>query len=101
MTKARKLGVYTPTLYYVDSVLHSLTSEYIEGSSVKDILLEFGSHGTQEERLIDMATQIGNAIAKLHDGGLIHGDLTTSNMLIRSGTNQLVSIIYFFFVQNC
>ncbi|KAL7198747.1 hypothetical protein ACSBR2_021113 [Camellia fascicularis] len=33
--------------------------------------------------------QIGDAIGKLHDGGLIHGDLTISNMLIRSNTNQL------------
>ncbi|KAE9460688.1 hypothetical protein C3L33_07475, partial [Rhododendron williamsianum] len=32
------------------------------------------------------------AIGKLHDGGLIHGDLTTSNMLIRDNTNQLVLI---------
>ncbi|KAJ6953818.1 hypothetical protein NC652_005524 [Populus alba x Populus x berolinensis] len=24
--------------------------------------------------------QIGDSIGKLHDGGLIHGDLTTSNM---------------------
>jgi tRNA A-37 threonylcarbamoyl transferase component Bud32 len=25
--------------------------------------------------------QIGKTVAALHDGGLIHGDLTTSNML--------------------
>ncbi|CAN8277209.1 unnamed protein product [Cochlearia groenlandica] len=37
-------------------------------------------------------TRIGEAIAKLHDGGLAHGDLTTSNMLVRSGTSQLVLI---------
>ncbi|KHN22776.1 TP53-regulating kinase, partial [Glycine soja] len=28
----------------------------------------------------------------LHDGGLIHGDLTTSNMLSKSHTKQLVLI---------
>ncbi|KAL3518850.1 hypothetical protein ACH5RR_021439, partial [Cinchona calisaya] len=68
MTKARRLGVSTPVLYSVDPVLHSLTFEYVEGPS------------------------IGDAIGKLHDGGLVHGDLTTSNMLVRSGTNQLVLI---------
>ncbi|KAL5561722.1 hypothetical protein UlMin_031469 [Ulmus minor] len=92
MTKARRLGVTTPVLYFVDPVQHSLTSEYVEGPSVKDIFLEFGLHGVVGERLDDIATQIGNAIAKLHDGGLIHGDLTTSNMLIRNDTNQLVLI---------
>ena len=90
MTKARRLGVYTPVLYFVDPVLHTLTFEFVQGPSVKDILLDFGLHGIQEERLDDIAAQIGEAIAKLHDGGLIHGDLTTSNMLVRSGTNQLV-----------
>ncbi|KAL0884910.1 hypothetical protein Bca101_008892 [Brassica carinata] len=90
MTKARKLGVVTPVLYAVDPLLHSLTFEYVEGVSVKDVFLQFGI--VEEERLDDIAAQIGEAIAKLHDGGLSHGDLTTSNMLVRSGTNQLVLI---------
>ncbi|CAK9147027.1 unnamed protein product [Ilex paraguariensis] len=92
MTKARRIGVYTPVLYAVDPVLNTLTFEYVEGSSIKDIFLDFGLHGVIEERMHDIATQIGDAIGKLHDGGLIHGDLTTSNMLVRGGTNQLVLI---------
>ncbi|KAK9134464.1 hypothetical protein Syun_013794 [Stephania yunnanensis] len=92
MTKARRLGVQTPALYFVDSVLYTLTIEYVEGPAVKDVLLEFGLHGVVEEKMDDITSQIGNAIGKLHDGGLIHGDLTTSNMLIQSGTNKLVLI---------
>ncbi|PHU16452.1 TP53-regulating kinase [Capsicum chinense] len=52
----------------------------------------FGLVGVDKERMADIATQIGNAIGKLHDGGLVHGDLTTSNMLLRSASNQLVLI---------
>ncbi|KAG4932250.1 hypothetical protein JHK87_046252 [Glycine soja] len=92
MTKARRLGVWTPVLYAVDPVLHTLTFEYVEGTSVKDVFLEFGSHGVNKERLDDIAFQIGDTIGKLHDGGLIHGDLTTSNMLLKSDTKQLVLI---------
>ncbi|RCV43065.1 hypothetical protein SETIT_9G265900v2 [Setaria italica] len=92
MTKARRLGVPTPVLYAVDPLLHTLTFEYVDGLSVKDILLGFGSNGVNEERLNDIATQIGNAIGKLHDGGLVHGDLTTSNMIIKNSNNQLVLI---------
>ncbi|XP_020237464.1 EKC/KEOPS complex subunit TP53RK isoform X2 [Cajanus cajan] len=92
MTKARKLGVCTPVLYAVDAVLHTLTFEYINGPSVKDVFLEFGSGGANEESLDKIASQIGVAIAKLHDGGLVHGDLTTSNMLLKNDTNQLVLI---------
>ncbi|KAF7024931.1 hypothetical protein CFC21_037188 [Triticum aestivum] len=92
MTKARRLGVPTPVLYAVDPLQHTLTFEYVDGLCVKDILLGFGSNGINEERLNDIATQIGNAVGKLHDGGLVHGDLTTSNMMIKNSTNQLVLI---------
>ena len=34
--------------------------------------------------------KVGQAVAKLHDGGLIHGDLTTSNMIIRESDQRLV-----------
>ncbi|PWZ58451.1 TP53-regulating kinase [Zea mays] len=63
MTKARRLGVPTPVLYDVDPVLHTLTFEHVDGLSVNDILLRFGSNGVNEERLNDIATQIGNAMA--------------------------------------
>ncbi|KAJ6817724.1 EKC/KEOPS complex subunit bud32 [Iris pallida] len=92
MTKARRLGVPTPVLYAVDPLLHSLTFEYVDGPAVKEVLLEFGANGIIEERMDDIATQIGGAVGKLHDGGLIHGDLTTSNLLINRETNQLVLI---------
>lgn len=92
MTKARRLGVLTPVLYAVDTVLHTLTFEYVEGPAVKDVLLDFGLNGVDEEKMTTIAVQIGVAIAKLHDGGLVHGDLTTSNMLIQNGSNQLVRI---------
>ncbi|KAL8029066.1 hypothetical protein ABFX02_14G204600 [Erythranthe guttata] len=92
MTKARKLGVLTPVLYAVDPLMHTLTFEFVVGPAVKDVLLGFGLKGIVEEQLDDIATQIGNAIGKIHDGGLIHGDLTTSNMLIRHDTSKLVLI---------
>lgn len=92
MTKARKLGVPTPVLYAIDPLLHTITLEFVEGRAVKDILLDFGLHGIHEELMHEIATQIGYVIGKLHDGGLIHGDLTTSNMIVRKETNQLVLI---------
>lgn len=98
MVKARRLGVPTPVLYAVDPLLHTLTFEYVDGLSVKEVLLDFGANGIIEERMNDIATQIGDAVGKLHDGGLVHGDLTTSNMLIKRETNQLVNLspIYHF-----
>ena len=91
MIKARKLGVLTPTLYALDPMLQTLTLGPMEGPSMKDVLLGFGSHGIDSEKLSDMAMQIGGAVAKIHDGGLVHGDLTTSNMIVQMGTGNLVS----------
>jgi TP53 regulating kinase-like protein len=42
IAKARRLGVATPALFAVDSVLHTITLEHIGGTSVKDILLRSG-----------------------------------------------------------
>ncbi|XVF21727.1 hypothetical protein REPUB_Repub12eG0115100 [Reevesia pubescens] len=54
MTKARQLGVSTPVLYSVDPVFHTLTFEYVEGPSVKDVFLEFTLNGAVQERLEDI-----------------------------------------------
>lgn len=40
-----------------------------------------------------MMAQIGRILAVLHDGGLIHGDLTTSNMLVRDSDGAVVSTL--------
>jgi len=49
---------------------------------------------TPLKRLLDQdvswARHVGTALAKLHDEGIIHGDLTTSNMLVREGTLHLI-----------
>ena len=44
---------------------------------------------------MDVAKLIGQVIGKMHDADVIHGDLTTSNMMIRStpeGAQQVVLI---------
>jgi TP53 regulating kinase-like protein len=40
LAKARKLGVATPALYAIDFVTNTLTFEFVEGTSIKDILLQ-------------------------------------------------------------
>ena len=42
---------------------------------------------------LELLRAIGRAIAALHDGGIIHGDLTTSNLLVRSADSVLVSAV--------
>jgi TP53 regulating kinase-like protein len=52
--------------------------EYIDGKRIKDIL---NTISEREQKTI--CNTIGKNIARLHNHGLIHGDLTTSNMILR------------------
>ena len=40
----------------------------------------------------EVADRIGTALSKLHAAKIVHGDLTTSNLMIREKTNSLVCI---------
>ena len=51
--------------------------EYIEGQQIKQIL-----NKAPRETAAGICIAIGELIAKLHSHGLIHGDLTTSNMIL-------------------
>eukprot|EP00877_Chromochloris_zofingiensis_P014462 jgi/Chrzof1/926/Cz01g34020.t1 len=89
MVRARKMGVLTPVLFFVEQETSSIYMEKISGQSVKQLLLT----GDLDAAGVDaMMAQIGRILAVLHDGGLIHGDLTTSNMLVRDSDGAVVFI---------
>lgn len=74
-----------------------LYMEYIDGPSLKSYLRQGSSNGSS--RIIpysELAKMMGEMIGKLHALGVIHGDLTTSNMLVlkqdQESTIELVLI---------
>jgi TP53 regulating kinase-like protein len=77
--EAKVAGVPTPLIYMVSVPESSITMEYIEGLQVKQLL-----NKVSKAKRHDLCVKIGEATAKLHCHGLIHGDLTTSNMIINS-----------------
>lgn len=79
LLRCRKLGVLTPVLYFIDYQTSSLYLEKIKGQTVKDAL----SNGMEKSRVEELCKKIGTSIAKLHDGNLNHGDLTTSNIMVQ------------------
>lgn len=91
LLRARKLGVPTPVLYHLDIATSCIYMERVEGHSVKTLLR--GGEGDMNPAEVDsMLEMVGREIARLHDGGLVHGDLTTSNMIVRSADKQVVVI---------
>ena len=85
MMRARKLGVVTPTLYYVDQQQSAIYMEKVPGKSLKELIRD---DSMSEADMENIGAQVGRAVAKMHDGGLIHGDLTTGNILVRDANGQ-------------
>ncbi len=73
--EARKLGVPVPILYDVDLEEDKITMEYVEGPTAKEVL----TAGVAGEAGI--CRSIGSLVGRLHAGDIVHGDLTTSNMI--------------------
>jgi TP53 regulating kinase and related kinases len=77
MHEAKAAGVPTPLIYMVNVPEATITMEYVEGKQVKQLL----NKATKQERKM-LCVRIGELVGKLHLEGLIHGDLTTSNMIL-------------------
>jgi TP53 regulating kinase and related kinases len=78
MHEAKAAGVPTPLIYMVNVPETTIIMQHIEGQQVKHLLNE-----ASEEQRREICVAIGELIAKLHKQSLIHGDLTTSNMILR------------------
>ncbi|MEM3587193.1 MAG: KEOPS complex kinase/ATPase Bud32 [Candidatus Jordarchaeaceae archaeon] len=77
LSDARKAGVPTPIIYFVDVTENTIIMDFIQGTPVK---MTIQTMSEQEKKKI--FTHIGSLIGRLHNAGIIHGDLTTSNMIL-------------------
>ncbi|MDG6991050.1 MAG: Kae1-associated serine/threonine protein kinase [Nitrososphaerota archaeon] len=82
---AKRAGVRTPYLYDVDVPGSTMVMEHVEGPRLKDSL---GSGTSDDAR--GLFREFGRAAARLHDAGIVHGDLTTANAV--AGQRDLVLI---------
>ena len=75
---ARKNSVPVPIIYDVDLINGIIIMELIKGERVKDIF-----DLISDDKRISICERIGRNIARLHKNNIIHGDITTSNMIER------------------
>ncbi len=87
LEKASGAGVKVPEI--LNSSDFKLEMERIEGQKVKDVI----------ENKIELCKDIGESIARLHSSDIIHGDLTTSNMLLKDGQIYFIDFGLGFFSQ--
>ncbi len=77
--RAKQHGVSTPLLYSVDNEKGVIVMEYIDGIKIRDLVDQL-----DDEERYNLFVRIGYFSGKLHKAGIVHGDLTTSN-IIKSG----------------
>ena len=76
ISEARRCGVPTPIIRDVTNF--EIRMEYIEGTALKNIVNS------------SLSEETGELIGRLHTCGIIHGDLTTSNILYKVGKLFLI-----------
>ena len=77
MEAARKAGVCVPIVYDVNIKNKEIIMQYIQGLRIKDIIDNKEEHWQK-----NICETIGKSIASIHENGIIHGDITTSNMIV-------------------
>jgi Kae1-associated kinase Bud32 len=77
MVAARKAGVYVPIIYDIRLCEHEIVMQYVDGTRIKD-----GIDAGDEKWQRHICHMIGESVARLHRNGIVHGDLTTSNMFL-------------------
>ena len=77
LLKAQKIGLNVPEPLLVDETEMKVVMEHLKGDVLKKTLDSYAK--TKREKV---AIEIGKQTAKMHDNDIIHGDLTTSNMIL-------------------
>lgn len=82
LDRLTNLNFPAPHLLDVSDKEMTVTMDFIHGSKLRDVLEE----GDEYQEL---AKTVGRMVGTLHAGDIIHGDLTTSNMLVEEKTHAL------------
>lgn len=74
LEKLKAIGFPAPKLINVDDKSMKIEMDFVEGDKVRDVL--------EKGDFKKLSFEIGKKVAILHNNNIIHGDLTTSNMIL-------------------
>lgn len=108
LAKARREGVPVPAVYCVDEAAGWMMIEWVMGQPVRarvnawlgdkaeaEVLRARAGDGDEGDKgnsdLVALMRRVGAAVGALHAAGIVHGDLTTSNMMLRPAQSPAAS----------
>jgi len=91
LQRLRRDGVPVPALYAVFEGAGCMMTEWIDGAPVRVRLNQYlardeddGAEGPGlDPELVAFMRRVGQLVGRIHGAGVVHGDLTTSNMMLR------------------
>ena len=85
LTISRSLGVPTPAVYSVNLDKHMILMDFISGTQFKQLAGDI-----PRSTLISLSREFGKLIALLHEGDVVHGDPTTSNVIVSKNSRMWI-----------
>jgi TP53 regulating kinase-like protein len=86
MHDARVAGVRVPSILELDPLKSTIVMALVKGTVVRDCL-----DSMKEKDAKELFRQLGDQVGRLHLAGIVHGDLTTSNIIaVSSGPPFIV-----------
>jgi len=78
ISEARRCGLETPKIISIDEKDCKIVMDFIDGKRLKEFFNE-----SNDEKRKEVSEMLGKDIGLLHKNGIVHGDLTTSNMILK------------------
>lgn len=84
--RLRGAGVDTPFIYFADLPARKIYYEFVDGETMQTAF-----DSLTEEELRAACHAVGESLGKMHEKNLVHGDLTTANIMLRKASGGRLS----------
>lgn len=78
MKKAEQMGIRVPRVYAADEQAMTISMEFLKSF----VTLKEALRGEESDAVKELVELCGHYVGLLHNGGIVHGDLTSSNIMV-------------------
>ncbi len=75
ISEVKSFGISAPLIYFVDAKKCEIIMQYLDGALIRDL---------PESKILGLCEKIGKTVGIMHKNGIMHGDLTTSNFILKN-----------------